>query len=88
MSTTVRVPNKAGWALDEIIADHDPEIAELLTQLVQLIECEKEAAKSRYDQKAQLRIGDQLLVVTKLQASLLRVMHLHRLARNNEYDKR
>jgi len=49
MSTPARLPNKAGWALDEALQEHDPAIACLLDDLIRHLEHEREAARSRYD---------------------------------------
>ncbi len=87
MSSRVRVPNKAGWALDECLTDHDPAVNCLLDDLIRHIECEREAARSRYDKPALIRQGDMLLAVTRLQQHAGRLATLHRLARANEYDR-
>lgn len=87
MTTKVRVPNKAGWALDEAL-EHDPDIAELLEQLLNQIERERAAAKNRYDKNAQLRLADLMHTAAQLQRLCSRLAALHHLARQNEYDKR
>lgn len=87
MTTPVRVPNKAGWALDECLIEHDPELAELLVQLLAQMEKEREIAINRFDKNAQLRLADLLMTVAKLQIHFSRLTRLHQLARHNEYDR-
>lgn len=87
MTTALRVPNKAGWALDECLAEHDPELAELLTQLVDQVERERQLAANRYDKNTLLRLADMLLTVALLQVHVSRLARLHLLARHNEYDR-
>lgn len=87
MTTRVRVPNKAGWALDECLIHHDPDLAELLVRLLDQIEREKEIAINRFDKNAQLRLAELLMTVAKLQIHFSRLTRLHQLARCNEYDK-
>lgn len=88
MATKVRVPNKASWSLDEAILEHDPEMAELLRRLFDWLEVEGEKARDRYDTKAQLRIAEAAHTLARLQYHQSRLVVLHRLARQNEYDKR
>lgn len=88
MVTKVRPPNKTLWALDECIADHDPEVAELIDKLTNILEREEGLARNRYDKDARLRISEAALTLTRLQLHLARLATLHRLARANEYDKR
>lgn len=87
MSTPARLPNKAGWALDEALQEHDPAIACLLDDLIRHLEHEREAARSRYDKAALIRQGDALLTVNRLQQHTGRLATLHRLARTNQYDR-
>ena len=88
MVTKIRPPNKTIWALDEAIAEHDADAAELVDQLAHYLEREEEMAKRRFDKDARLRIGEAALALTRLQLHLSRLATLHRLARANEYDKR
>lgn len=87
MTTNTRIPNKAGWSLDECLTEHDPDIAELVRQLLSQIERERVAAASRYDRNMLLRLADILLVVAKIQFHISRMARLHQLARRNEYDR-
>lgn len=87
MATKVRVPNKAGWALDEAI-ELDAEMAELLCELLDWLEVEGEIARNKFDTKAQLRIAKALHALARLKFHQGRLVVLHRLARQNEYDKR
>ena len=82
-----RLPNKAGWALDEAIDDHDPAIAELLERLVDQVEAEKSSAENRFDKTARLRMAELLLTLTRLQQHSARLATIHQLARRNEYDR-
>lgn len=82
-----RLPNKAGWALDEAIDEHDPAIAELLERLVNQVEMEKAAAENRFDKTARLRIAELLLTLTRLQQHSARLSTIHQLARRNMYDR-
>ena len=88
MSTKVRPPNKVIWALDEAIAEHDPDIAELLERLLTALEREDEAARARFDKAARLRLAESFAVLARLQGHTARLASLHRQARANEYDKR
>lgn len=88
MATAVRPPNKVIWALDEATDEHDPDIAELLTDLLNRIEKEKEQAQRRYDKAAQLRLADMAITLARLQQHTGRLASLHRQARTNQYDKR
>jgi hypothetical protein len=88
VSTKVRPPNKVIWALDEAIAEHDPDIAELLERLLTLMEREDEAAKARFDKATRLRMAESFAVLARLQGHTARLASLHRQARANEYDKR
>lgn len=85
--TTTRIPNKAGWALDECLTEHDPDIAELLVRLVNYVERERELAANRYDKNTLLRLADVLLAVALLQVHFSRLARLHSLARCNDYDR-
>ena len=82
-----RLPNKAGWALDEAITDHDPAVAELLEELVNQVETEKAAAEHRFDKTARLRIAEMLLTLARLQQHSARLATVHQLARHNDYDR-
>lgn len=88
MSTKVRPPNKVLWALDEAIAEHDPDIAELIERLLTLMEREEEAARARFDKATRLRLGESFAALARLQGHTARLASLHRQARANEYDKR
>lgn len=88
MATAVRPPNKVIWALDEAIAEHDPEIAERFEELLNRIEQEKEQARRRYDKAAQLRLADMAITLARLQQHTSRLASLHRQARANQYDRR
>lgn len=88
MSTIVRPPNKTLWALDEAIGEHDPALAGLMGQLVGQVKREFEAAQGRFDKPAQARMGELVLTVVEMQASVGRLALLHRMARANEYDRR
>lgn len=88
MATKVRPTNKNIWAMDEAIDDHDPDIAELLEQLMSGLEGEKEMAQRRYDKAAQIRILEIYMLAARIQTHTARLASLHRQARNNEYDKR
>ena len=88
MSTKVRPPNKVIWALDEAIAEHDPDVAELLERLLTLMEREEEAARARFDKTTRLRLAESFAVLARLQGHTARLASLHRQARANEYDKR
>ena len=75
MSTKVRPPNKVLWALDEAIAEHDPDVAELVERLLAALEREEEAARGRFDKAARLRLTESFAVLARLQRrkeSLLR----------------
>ena len=87
MVTSVRLPNKAGWALDEAI-QLDGDIAEHIATLLDALEHEREVAKHRYDTKAQLRIADAMTALARMQQATGRLATLHRLARANQYDGR
>lgn len=87
MPTKTRVPNKALWSLDEAIVEHDPDIAELLTQLLNQLEREETAARNRYDKTARLRLSETFATLARLQQHTNRLASLHRLARQNEYDR-
>lgn len=87
MPTKTRVPNKALWSLDEAIADHDPDIAELLGSLLSQLQREEEAARSRYDKTARLRLSETFATLAQIQQHTNRLAVLHRLARSNEYDR-
>lgn len=86
MPTKSRIPHKALWALDEAI-DHDPDIAELIGDLLDQLKREDEAAKSRFDKTARLRISDAFATLATLQQHTTRLASLHRQARTNEYDQ-
>jgi len=88
VGTKTRVPNQAGWALDEILDEHDPEINELLAVLIDQVQREKEAAENRFDTRGRLRIAEVGFTLMQLQYHLGRVQKLHRMARANEYDRR
>jgi hypothetical protein len=88
VSTKVRPPNKVIWALDEAIAEHDPDVAELLERLLTLMEREEEAARARFDKTTRLRLAESFAVLARLQGHTARLASLHRQARANEYDKR
>lgn len=88
MSTKVRPPNKVIWALDEAIAEHDPDVAELLERLLTQLEREDEVARSRFDKTTRLRLMESFAVLARLQGHTARLASLHRQARANEYDKR
>lgn len=88
MSTKVRPPNKVLWALDEAIAEHDPDVAELVERLLATLEREEEAARARFDKAARLRLTESFAVLARLQTHTARLASLHRQARANEYDKR
>lgn len=87
MATKVRIPNKAGWALNEALNEHDPEIAELMGMLLDQIQREREAAANRFDKSALLRLADMTATVAMLQRHISRLATIHWLARNNEYDR-
>ena len=87
MATAVRLPNKAGWALDEAI-HLDGDIAEHIEALLDFLEHEREVARNRFDTKAQLRIADATTALARLSQASGRLATLHRLARVNEYDRR
>lgn len=88
MSTKVRPPNKVIWALDEAIAEHDPDVAELIERLLTQLEREDEAARARFDKTTRLRLAESFAVLARLQGHTARLANLHRQARANEYDKR
>ena len=88
MTTKVRPPNKTLWALDEAIAEHDPDVAELLERLLTQLEREDEAARQRFDKVTRLRLAESFAVLARLQGHTARLASLHRQARANEYDKR
>lgn len=41
MVTKIRPPNKTLWALDEAITEHDPDLAELVEELMRFLEQEE-----------------------------------------------
>ncbi len=86
MPTNVRVPNKAAWALDEAL-EHDPDIAELLGQLLEQLKREEEAARNRYDKTARLRLSEAFATLATVQQHTTRLASLHRQARTNQYDQ-
>lgn len=88
MTTKVRPPNKVIWALDEAIAEHDPDVAELLERLLTQLEREDEAARQRFDKVTRLRLAESFAALARLQGHTARLASLHRQARANEYDKR
>lgn len=88
MATALRATNKIIWAMDEAIAEHDGEVAELLTALTNRLEQEQEIARRRFDKGAQLRISEAFLLIARIQAHAARLASLHRQARANEYDRR
>ncbi len=87
MPTKSRVPHKALWAIDEAIQEHDPDIAELLGELLGHIEREETAARNRYDKTARLRLSETFATLARLQQHTTRLASLHRQARANEYDQ-
>lgn len=88
MATRVRPTNKNIWAMDEAIDEHDPDIAELLDQLMTGLEAEKEMAQRRFDRAAQIRILEMHMLAARIQTHTGRLASLHRQARTNQYDKR
>lgn len=88
MATKVRPTNKNIWAMDEAIDEHDPDIAELLEELMTALEGEKQMAQRRYDKAAQIRIMEIYMLAARIQTHTGRLASLHRQARNNQYDKR
>lgn len=88
MPTALRATNKVIWAMDEATAEHDAEIADLLTTLTNRLEQEQEIARRRFDKSAQLRISEAFLLIARIQGHAARLASLHRQARANEYDRR
>ena len=88
MATAVRPTNKIIWAMDEAIQEHDADIAELLTRLLEILEREQEEAKRRFDKATQVRLGEAFVTLARLQSHTARCASLHRQARGNEYDRR
>lgn len=88
MGTVTRPPNKTIWALDEALKEHDPAIEAGLREVVRGLRREMDDAGRRADKGQQARLGEMAMTVAEMRAAFGRLHELHRLARQNDYDRR